>query len=62
MLAQLPASVARPAYDRGAVHSGIVHLGVGAFHCAHQPIDTEAVLQAGAWCMDRAVVLRRRVT
>ncbi len=43
----MPASVDRPAYDRGTVRTGIVHLGVGAFHRAHQAVYTEAVLQAG---------------
>jgi fructuronate reductase len=50
-LAQLPASVQRPGYDRSQVTSAIVHLGVGAFHRAHQAVMTEAVLAAGdlAW-------------
>lgn len=47
-LDSLPASVARPAYDRSAVTPGIVHLGVGAFHRAHQAAMTEAALAAGA--------------
>ena len=46
-LAQLPAGVGRPAYDRGMLRTGIVHLGVGAFHRAHQAVYTEEVLQAG---------------
>jgi fructuronate reductase len=47
-LADLPAAVARPGYDRAAVAPGIVHLGLGAFHRAHQAVVTEAVLEAGA--------------
>lgn len=47
-LRDLPAGVARPGYDRGAVAPGIVHLGLGAFHRAHQAVMTEAVLEAGA--------------
>ena len=43
----LPAAVARPRYDRAAVRTGIVHLGLGAFHRAHQAAYTEAVLAAG---------------
>ena len=35
-LAQVPAHVARPAYDRSAARIGVVHLGPGAFHRAHQ--------------------------
>ena len=46
-LARLPGSVARPSYDRGAVQPGIVHLGIGAFHRAHQAAYTDAVLAAG---------------
>ena len=46
-LARLPGSVARPVYDRSAMRPGIVHLGVGAFHRAHQAAYTDAVLAAG---------------
>ena len=35
-LGRLPAGVQAPAYDRGAVTPGIVHIGVGGFHRAHQ--------------------------
>jgi len=47
-LAALPPDIARPTYDRDALHTGIVHLGVGAFHRAHQAVYTEALLNAGA--------------
>jgi len=47
-LAALPSGVARPRYDRAALRPGIVHLGLGAFHRAHQAVMTEAVLDAGA--------------
>ena len=46
-LPRLPAAVARPAYDRAALRPGIVHLGLGAFHRAHQAAYTDAVLAAG---------------
>lgn len=46
-LRTLPESIARPAYDRSAVAAGIVHLGIGAFHRAHQAVYTESVLAAG---------------
>jgi fructuronate reductase len=36
-----------PCYERGALAPGIVHLGLGAFHRAHQAVYTEAVLAAG---------------
>ncbi|MBL4916193.1 mannitol dehydrogenase family protein [Szabonella alba] len=35
-LARLPASVRVPRYDRGALTPGIVHIGLGNFHRAHQ--------------------------
>ncbi|KTR05574.1 dioxygenase [Aureimonas ureilytica] len=46
-LANLPSSVQRPAYNRTDVKVGIVHLGLGAFHRAHQAVMTEAVLASG---------------
>jgi fructuronate reductase len=50
-LSQLPATVARPTYDRRQVVGSIVHLGIGAFHRAHQAMFTDAVLASGdlAW-------------
>jgi fructuronate reductase len=44
---QLPKGVEAPAYDRRTVRIGQVHLGVGAFHRAHQAVYTEACLSAG---------------
>lgn len=35
-LESLPTDVSRPVYDRTAAARGIVHLGLGAFHRAHQ--------------------------
>lgn len=46
-LPTLPADVVRPRFDRGAARIGIVHLGLGAFHRAHQAVATEAVLAGG---------------
>ena len=46
-LAGLPRSVSRPAYDRRAVAAGIVHLGVGNFHRAHQAVYADEALGAG---------------
>lgn len=46
-LAALPPSVAVPAYDRSSVTPGIVHLGVGAFHRAHQAAYVDECLAAG---------------
>src|SRR4051794_10713478 len=47
ILGKLPNDVARPGYDRGAIATGIVHLGIGAFQRAHQAMYTEAALAAG---------------
>jgi fructuronate reductase len=46
-LDHLPASVRRPRYNRSAVTPGIVHLGVGAFHRAHQAVVIDDLLAAG---------------
>lgn len=43
----LPTAVARPAYDRQALKTGIVHLGIGAFMRAHMAAATEAAIGAG---------------
>ncbi|MGX7875604.1 mannitol dehydrogenase family protein [Mesorhizobium sp. ORM6] len=43
----LPATAKIPAYDRGKVVPGIVHLGVGAFHRAHQAAYIDDCLTAG---------------
>ena len=39
--------VARPGYDRKRLATGIVHIGVGAFHRAHQALYTEKAIEAG---------------
>lgn len=46
-LAALPSDVARPAYDRAAARVGVVHLGVGAFHRAHQAVYTDDAMARG---------------
>ncbi len=46
-LGDLGAGVIRPQYDRATVQTGIVHLGVGAFHRAHQAVFTDDCLNAG---------------
>jgi fructuronate reductase len=49
----LPASVEVPRYDR-SVAAGIVHIGVGAFHRAHQAVYTDDAMarSGGAWMID----------
>ncbi|WP_420142934.1 mannitol dehydrogenase family protein [Sphingobium sp.] len=46
-LAALPSDVVRPAYDRSAVKCGVVHIGIGAFHRAHQAVVFDNALNAG---------------
>jgi fructuronate reductase len=46
-LSGLPSTVATPGYERRAVTPGIVHLGVGAFHRAHQAATVDDCLAAG---------------
>lgn len=46
-LADLPADVIRPGYDRARVKAGVVHLGIGAFHRAHQAVIFDDALNAG---------------
>jgi fructuronate reductase len=50
-LGRLPAAVERPAFDSVALKPGIVHLGIGAFHRAHQAVFTEDSIAAkgGDW-------------
>jgi fructuronate reductase len=43
----LPADVERPGYDRAAVTAGVVHLGVGAFHRAHQAVVFDDLIRGG---------------
>jgi fructuronate reductase len=35
-----------PDYDRSKATTGIVHLGLGAFHRAHQAVYTDSLLAA----------------
>jgi fructuronate reductase len=44
-LGSLPETVRRPDYDVGAVRVGIVHLGLGAFHRAHEAVYTDGILR-----------------
>jgi len=65
-LSQLPETIGRPAYDRNGLSPGIVHIGVGNFHRAHQAIYLDdlfatgrdhdwAILGAGLRPTDRAM-------
>ena len=47
-LDRLPGHISRPGYDRRRITPGIVHLGIGAFHRAHQAVVIDDLLAAGA--------------
>ncbi|WP_054895465.1 MULTISPECIES: mannitol dehydrogenase family protein [unclassified Pseudomonas] len=46
-LDKLATAVARPAYDPAQLRQGIVHIGVGGFHRAHQAAYTDALMNRG---------------
>ncbi len=46
-LNELPQTVARPAYDRATLTPGIVHIGLGNFHRAHQAWYLHRLMQRG---------------
>ncbi|WP_412066610.1 mannitol dehydrogenase family protein [Rhizobium sp. SYY.PMSO] len=46
--ALLPPDVDRPSFDPASLKIGIVHLGLGAFHRAHQAIYNDLAIEAGA--------------
>lgn len=46
-LSRLPSGIARPTYDRTSLKTGIVHIGVGGFHRAHEAYYTHLLLEAG---------------
>ena len=50
-LTSLPESVTGPAFNRKALKPGIVHIGLGAFHRAHQAVYTQKALEHnfGPW-------------
>ncbi|MEV8465168.1 mannitol dehydrogenase family protein [Fluviibacterium sp. DFM31] len=54
-LSRLPAAILRPQYDRKKLTAGIVHIGVGNFHRAHQAWYLHRLMQAGA-ALDWAIV------
>ncbi|WP_144147576.1 mannitol dehydrogenase family protein [Paraburkholderia sp. BCC1884] len=47
LAARAAGEISVPAYRRASLEAGIVHLGLGAFHRAHQAVYTEHVLRAG---------------
>lgn len=54
-LSSLPEKVAVPAYDRAVLSPGLLHIGVGNFHRAHQAVYLNALFNLGL-DHDRAIV------
>ena len=48
MTASLADSPLAPAYDRSAITTGIVHMGVGGFHRAHQAMYIDRLMRDGS--------------
>ncbi|MDH1264814.1 mannitol dehydrogenase family protein [Pseudomonas sp. GD03944] len=46
-LSQLGGAVALPAYSPDSLRQGIVHIGVGGFHRAHEAVYTDALMNQG---------------
>ncbi len=47
VLHSLPDTIAAPGYDRSALSPGIVHIGVGNFHRAHQAVYLNRLFELG---------------
>jgi fructuronate reductase/mannitol 2-dehydrogenase len=46
-LTHLPQDISTPTYDRSALRPGIVHIGVGGFHRAHQAVYLDELARRG---------------
>lgn len=55
VLSDLPSGIKRPTYDRGALAPGIVHIGLGNFHRAHQAWYLHRLMQQGE-ALDWAII------
>jgi mannitol 2-dehydrogenase len=58
-LSRLDQRISVPSYDRQALGGGIVHIGVGGFHRAHQAVYLDDICRAGVdeWSITGAGVL-----
>ena len=54
-LSELPVGISRPNYDRSSLSPGVVHIGLGNFHRAHQAWYLHRLMQMGE-AMDWAVI------
>lgn len=55
VLSTLPDAIATPAYDRSVLSAGILHIGVGNFHRAHQAVYLNRLFERGEG-LDWAIV------
>ena len=51
----MPVSVQRPVYDRSRLKPGILHIGLGNFHRAHQARFVHSLMQQGE-AMDWGII------
>ena len=51
----MPVSVQRPVYDRSRLKPGILHIGLGNFHRAHQAWFVHSLMQQGE-AMDWGII------
>ncbi|MEZ5778031.1 MAG: mannitol dehydrogenase family protein [Paracoccaceae bacterium] len=61
ILSTLPETVQTPSYDRAALTPGILHIGVGNFHRAHQALYLDQLFNTGRdhdWAIVGAGVMR----
>ncbi len=64
-LTELPDIVSVPAYDRAALSPGILHIGMGNFHRAHQAVYLDALFDLGRdldWAIIGAGIMPPDVT
>ena len=54
-LLNLSKDILRPSYDRSTLRPGIVHIGLGNFHRAHQAWYLHRLMQQG-WALDWAII------
>src|SRR3954454_15826877 len=63
-LAQHAARVSVPTYDRAALTPGVVHIGVGSFHRAHQAVYFDELARRGladGWALTGVGLHRREM-
>jgi len=59
---RIPDHVRRPGYNPSDLEIGMVHLGIGAFHRAHQAVYTDNIIEGGDYAWGIAGVSLRSAT